>query len=358
MSLQIAVIGAGHLGRIHARLLPQVEGAELLAVADPHESARQQLEANQPIRTTSDWRTLVDEIDGAIIATPTEFHYEIAHALIDQGKHLLIEKPVTLHPQQADSLLAAARRTGSKIQVGHVERFNAAFEVANRVGAARHIRACRASGYTFRSIDVGVVLDLMIHDIDLACHLAQSEVASVRATGISVFGNHEDIAEARIEFKNGLVANLTASRCSPQPQRQFQVFGNQGYADLDLATGTAKLTQPPEWLQSRQFDPTHCSEDLRDTIKQSLFETIMPVETLEIEPVNAILEEQKNWVHAILDESQSLRVPLADGRRALDIACQIVEAIQLHHWNPEQSIRGPLANPNWLNSTKRTAKVA
>ncbi len=349
MSIKTAVIGAGHLGRIHAKLLKQIGDVEVVAVADPCSTARQKIETELGLKTTDNWQELIGKIDAAVVAAPTSLHHEIAAELAGNDIHLLIEKPVTTTVAQARHLSRIANARNCMIQVGHVERFNAASEGATSVGIPRFIQTCRASGYTFRSIDVGVVLDLMIHDIDLVCNLAQSPVVDVQAVGISVFGKHEDIAQARLQFENGLVANLTASRCSPTPSRRFEVYGSNGYVDIDLANSSAKQIKPPTWIVNRSFDLDSVTDQQRDLIRESLFEKIMPVEELQFEPVNAILCEQQNWVDCILGRSQKLAVPIDDGLRALETATEIVSQINSHQWNKSGTVSGPLCDPAMID---------
>jgi predicted dehydrogenase len=345
VSIRVTVIGGGHLGRIHAKLIQQVAGATLVAVCDPCEEARTRIEQDLAVETTADWYEVVDEIDAAIIATPTVLHHEIAVQLANRGIHLLIEKPITATVVQARHLLQITDYNQVQVQVGHVERFNAAYQnTRNRVGTPRFVQSTRASGYTFRSTDVGVVLDLMIHDIDLVCDLAQSPVREVRAVGVSVFGKNEDIAQARIQFENGFVANLTASRCSPKPCRSMDIFGSRGYAQIDFGTSSVNLISPPNWILNRQFDLDEVADEQKSVIREHLFEQIMPPVPIQIDPVNAILCEQQNWIDAI-EQKEPLEVPARQGLRALEVAHDIVQQINEHRWTSHSHICGPLADP-------------
>ncbi len=210
--IRLAVIGAGHLGRIHARLAQQVEGVDVVGVVDPLPEARRLAEAHCQAPVLADYHDLLDKIDAAVVATPTRFHHVVSVELLERGIHLLVEKPLATTVAEADAMLAAACRQGAIVQVGHIERFNPSWnqpEVLPLVRDPKYIEAARCSGYTFRSTDIGVVLDLMIHDLDLALHFAHSPVRNVQAFGISVLGSNEDLAQARLEFANGCVANLT-----------------------------------------------------------------------------------------------------------------------------------------------------
>ena len=186
----------------------------------------------------ADYHDLFGQIDAAVVATPTRFHHRVSLDLLEHGIHLLIEKPLATTVAEADEVLAAARRNGAMVQVGHIERFNPAWnqaEVTPLLRCPKYIDATRTSGYTFRSTDIGVVLDMMIHDLDLVLHFANSPVRNVQALGISVLGDHEDVAQARLEFANGCVANLSASRVSYQPVRQMQVWSEHGCVTVDFS---------------------------------------------------------------------------------------------------------------------------
>jgi len=360
VSTRVAVIGGGHLGKIHAKLVQQIPDVEFVGVAEPIQDARTQIESQLNVPTFDSWEKVVRDIDAAIVATPTETHHEIASALAAQGIHVLIEKPVTNTPEQAQHLMHLSLATGCKIQVGHVERFNAAFDAGRQlVGNAKLIQATRASGYTFRSIDVGVVLDLMIHDIDLVCQFTIGDLVDVQALGYSVFGRYEDMANVRLQFSDGLVANLNASRCNPSAIRQFDVFGTGGFAQMNLAESKVSYVEPPQWIADRQFDLDSVSDEQKQQIRDCLFTDIMPVKTVEVEPVNAILCEQTNWINAIRND-ETIEVGISDAKRSLEIAQAILAKIDSHAWsgaNDESSQTGPLAVASTANSTakKRTA---
>ena len=207
--VKVAVIGCGHLGRIHTKLLCEAPGFEVVGVADPNSAARDQVEQQFDLLTYADYRSLMDRIDAAVVASPTFAHFDAAAELLLNGIHTFVEKPLTSCSAQAQRLLQIADQQKCVLQVGHVERFNPAYQAAlEQVGHPRYFESERTSGYTFRSTDIGVVFDLMIHDIDLVLAAVDSPLANVRASGISIFGRHEDIAEARLEFANGAIANL------------------------------------------------------------------------------------------------------------------------------------------------------
>jgi predicted dehydrogenase len=326
-NLRIGVIGTGHLGRIHAKLIREVPHAELTWVVDREQQARQALAREYHVSDCGDYLECVDEIDAAIVATPTGSHYQIVLDLLNRGIHTLVEKPMTLSTAEADELVQLAVDRNAVLQVGHVERFNPVFEqVRNHSSQPRFIQATRASGYSFRSTDIGVVLDLMIHDIDLVLSLAQSDVIDVRATGSVVIGPHEDIAEARLEFANGCVANLGASRISHQAERSMQIFSSEGYFGLDFSTGKLTRIKPSAEVVSGTHQFGQMNADQQARAREEMFTRYFPVEEIEVQRQNAILQEQKNFIHCITTGATP-RVSGKHGRDAVAVSEQIVALI-------------------------------
>jgi len=307
---RLAVIGAGHLGRIHARLAKSQPDVELVAVVDPIAASREAVAAENQTQAVASHEELWGHIDAAVIATPTRHHHEVALDLLRRGVHCLIEKPITLCATDADELIAAADRSDCVLQTGHVERFNPAF-LAGRgvVEHAQLIDAVRAAPYTFRSTDVSVVLDLMIHDIDLALSLVNSEVRRIDATGGKVIGPNHDWAQARLTFANGAVASLLASRVHPSVQRTMQVVGDHGLLWLDFQNKTARTMRPSEEIGNIP-DVNRLTAGERDTLKAELPTKHLAVRDLPIAENNAILEEQREFVRAI----QTGAKVTADGR--------------------------------------------
>ena len=330
--LKIAVIGAGHLGKIHARLISQVEGACLVGIADPSPLIQRELIETTDVPVISDYRKLLGTIDAAIIATPTRSHFEIAEDLLVRGIHCLIEKPITDCPYQANQLVELANESNCVLSVGHVEQFNPAIRFAiEKVGVPKFVQACRASGYTYRSTDIGVVHDLMIHDIDLVNSIFPGSISKTDACGFNVFGDKEDIAQSRLQFDCGGVANLTASRCSFDAERSFQVVGSDGYAAVDLANHRVKFITYPNWMKDRSFDFSQASAEQRDFVKQNLFTEILPVEEIEPEKTNAILQEQCDWVSGIVNGTDVHNSGGA-AAEAVRIAGQVLDCIEKHEW--------------------------
>ncbi|MEL7496814.1 MAG: Gfo/Idh/MocA family oxidoreductase [Planctomycetota bacterium] len=336
--LRLAVIGAGHLGKIHVRLLKQIENVELVGVAEPSPMAQREVIDQFDVDVVSDYRKLIDQIDAAVIATPTRFHFRIARDLLRAGVHVLVEKPLTDSVGDARTLQRIARETGCVAAVGHVERFNPAIQAALKlVGEPRFVQAARMSGFTFRSTDIGVVHDLMIHDIDLVNSVFPGQVASVAATGVSVIGEPEDIAQASIQFSCGGAANLTASRCSFQNERSFQIFGNQGYACVDLANSKVSFVEVPQWLADRKYNLLDTTPEQQAFIRDNLFTKILPKSEIDVPKCNAILEEQKDWIDAI-ESGAGPTVCVDQGAEAVAIAGQVIDGISRNQWNAPATI--------------------
>ncbi|TWT80923.1 Dehydrogenase [Planctomycetes bacterium CA13] len=332
--LQIAIIGAGHLGRIHTKLLQQVDGVEVVAVSDPFEQARETIKQQFDVPTYADYRDCIPKIDAAVVAAPTDLHAEIATALLKAGKHVLAEKPLAANGPDARRLAAIANAKKLTLQVGHVERFNPAFTALEDLAVdVKYVEAVRASRFPGRCLDVGVVMDLMIHDLDLVLSLTDAPIRSVHASGVSVISDHEDMAETRIEFECGLVANLKASRLSPTPARAMQVFGPNGFADIDFGTPQLSKVCANDRVIDRQFDledeienPLGCADEI--------FSGPLQCVTQELEPRNAILDELHDFVISV-QSGISPTVNGDAGARAVTVADQILDSIAKRQWYEE-----------------------
>src|SRR5882672_4448509 len=233
--LKVAIIGAGYMGRLHAEKFARLAGVELVGVADADRARAEEVAARLGCPALPDWRQAMSRAQAAVVAVPTERHLEVAGTCLDAGLHVLVEKPLAVNLEEADRLLAAGARKGVVLQVGHVERYNAAFgALAARMAKPLYIEAERLSGFKQRGADVDVVLDLMIHDLDLALSLAKAPVTQVSACGFRVLTGEIDIANARIEFADGCVASLSASRVSQAPVRKLRVFQTDVYVSANL----------------------------------------------------------------------------------------------------------------------------
>ena len=247
--LRVGVVGVGHLGQHHARILSAMPGVELVAVADARVEQAQAVAAKCGTVALGDYRPLLELVDAVTIAVPTCLHRQIGGAFLEKGIATLVEKPMASSLAESEELVAQARASRAVLQVGHIERFNPALRALEKLAVRpKFVNAERLSTYTFRSTDIGVVFDLMIHDLDLLLSLIAAPVRSVAAVGVSLFGEHEDVANARVEFEDGSVANLTASRASYTPSRKMRIWGAEGYASLDFAAKEATVIRPSEQL--------------------------------------------------------------------------------------------------------------
>jgi len=265
-TLRVAVIGVGYLGRFHAQKYAAIPGCELVAVADARADAGGAVAQELGTRAVADYRELLGQVDAVSIVTPTASHFDIARSFLESGTHVLVEKPITETVEQAHALVAAARRSGRVLQVGHLERFNPAIVAAEpHMGTPRFIDCQRLAPFRERGTDVNVVLDLMIHDLDIVQSIVGSEIESIDAVGTPVFSSEIDIANARIRFANGCVANATASRVSLKTERRLRIFQDDAYLSLDLqqkiltvirkqpvAAGEARL---PVSIDEQSFEP-------------------------------------------------------------------------------------------------------
>lgn len=344
--LRLAVIGAGHLGRFHALIASRLPQIELVAVVDPLAEARNRVAAEAGVPAVADYRDVADQIEAAVVATPTHSHHAIGCDLLARGVALLVEKPLAASTVDADELVRLAESAGVPLQVGHVERFNPALgAVEAELNDPKYIEATRLSSYSFRSTDIGVVLDLMIHDLDVVLALARSPVARVQALGISMLGGHEDMATARLTFASGCVAQLTASRVSYTSRREMQVFTSRAFAAIDFATGQADLVKPREDVLRRELDLGQLSAEDVAYWKENLFDELLVKKTRQPPPVNAIQEEQLDFVHSVRN-GQSPRVDGRTACRAVAVAEQILHAIDEHSWDGTPTGRcGPFAMP-------------
>ncbi|MEC8160779.1 MAG: Gfo/Idh/MocA family oxidoreductase [Planctomycetota bacterium] len=344
--IKTIVVGAGHLGRIHTRLANSLDIFDVVGVVDPSSEARNQFQAELGIQGFESIDQVPETLEAAIVAAPTGLHYPICQSLLEQGTHVLVEKPITVTTDEAKELVELADRSGAVLQVGHVERFNPAFEkLKEKVSHAKFIETRRMSEYTFRSTDVGVVLDLMIHDIDLILSLVESDVKQVDAVGISIMGENEDIAQARLEFEDGAVAQLVASRCSFSRQRTIQVFSDRSFAQADLTTRQVQSIAPGDAMLSRAVDFLSMPAESQQQVRETLFTEWLPKYEQTAPEQNAILEEHKDFAESIVAN----RVPRVCGRqgsRALEVAHAVMDEIQGHHWYGESlPVSGPLAMP-------------
>jgi predicted dehydrogenase len=258
------VVGVGSIGKNHARIYPGLPEVEFSAILDTNRETAAAVSTQYGVSAVTDLSEFAELVDVATVATPTPDHYETGKFLINHGKHLLIEKPITETPEQAQELVKLAKERSLILQVGHVERFNPVLSaLEQRLTKPRFIESHRLSPYPFRSVEIGVVLDLMIHDLEIILHLVRSPVKSIDAVGVPVLSKGEDIANARIRFQNGCVANITASRISPEKMRKIRVFQEDAYLSLDYQNQSAEMFRLVNGVITREVVEIEKDEPLK-----------------------------------------------------------------------------------------------
>ena len=300
--LRMAVIGVGALGRHHARIVSQIPGVELVAVADPSEAQGRLVAESAGTKWVADHGTLIDAVDAVTIAVPTGFHSRVATDFLENGIHSLVEKPLAADLTEAVQLVQLAERTGAILQVGHVERFNPAFQAAAKLcDQPRYIRAERLSPFSFRSTDIGVVHDMMIHDIDLVLSLVRSPVSRIEAFGITLMGQHEDVVQARLTFENGCVADLSASRVHPTTRRAATIWTATRCLNVDFGSREVTSYSPSARLLFG-MSPVECARlpgaDI-EQLKQEVFGSLIEVQKEVPAPQDALTAEIAEFVECV-----------------------------------------------------------
>jgi predicted dehydrogenase len=331
--LRVGVVGVGHLGQHHARILSQMPGVRLAGVADANAERAAAIAARYQTTALADYRKLLGAVDAVVVAVPTALHREIAGAFLARGIGTLVEKPMACTLAEAEQLAAMARTSGAVLQVGHSERFNPALQALERLAVRpKYIDVERLSTFTFRSTDIGVVLDLMIHDLDLILAMVPAPVRSVAAVGVSVFGDHEDVADARIEFEDGTVAHVRASRASYTAVRKMRIWGAEGYASLDFAARQATLVRPSEALRRGRLELDGLDLSQPSAVKEHVFGKILRIDRVDFEGPEALALELEDFAAAARGESRP-RVGGEDGLRAMRLADQVLRSLESHQWD-------------------------
>ena len=308
---RVAVVGTGHMGSHHARKLAQLarEGeAELVGVCDADPDRAGKLAAELEVPVLADLDRVAEAADAACVAVPTVRHCEVAMRLIEQGLDVLVEKPIATTREEAQRLIDAGRRSGRIVQVGHIERFSRAFrEIAPVITQPRFIEAHRLGPYPDRATDVGVVLDLMIHDLDIVVQLVGEEVERLESVGIAVLSKTEDIANARVRFANDCIVNLTASRVSTERLRKIRIFQSNAYISIDLGKNEISVVR-------------------RDGLPAEGQPPKILAEQLEFDEQDALLAQDQEFVSCVRERRRP-EVSAEDGYRALDLALRVQEAM-------------------------------
>ncbi len=320
--VKIGVLGAGHLGKIHIKLLKEIEGFELIGFYDSEKENAEKVSAEYGIKAFDNVYELIDNVDAIDIVTPTISHYDCAVDALKKGRHIFIEKPVTNTLEEAEQLIKLVNEAEVKVQVGHVERFNPAFTATkDNIENPMFIETHRLAMFNPRGTDVPVVLDLMIHDLDIVLSVVKSNIKKISAGGVAVVSDTPDIANARIEFDNGCVANLTASRISMKNMRKSRFFQRDAYISVDFLEKVSEIVQIKD--VEGEPDPLAVNIDLGEGKGMKEFSFDKP----KIEQNNAILDELTCFYKSIANNTTPA-VTLEDGYRALQAAHMILEKMK------------------------------
>ncbi|MEQ1631200.1 MAG: Gfo/Idh/MocA family oxidoreductase [Planctomycetota bacterium] len=331
--IRIGVVGVGHLGRHHVRLLKGLEtDCEVTGVADPNEKARAQAASDHGVATFADYRELLGRVDAVTVVVPTKLHLEVAGYFLDHGVDVLVEKPIAPTAAEGQALVDRARAKNCILQVGHVERFNPVLRGIAEIGRrARYIESHRLAPFSFRSTDIGVVLDLMIHDLDLVLALVQSRIVSVDAFGGAVFTPAEDMASAVIKFENGAVAHLTANRVALKPLRKMRVFSPEGYVSLDFHAAQGLVVRKQPGWDLTKLDVDGIDRSKVGDLYSFVFQGLLKLEEYKLDEGNPLREELISFLACVRDRSTPL-VRGEDGVAAVAAAEQVMAAIARNRW--------------------------
>ncbi|HKR03338.1 MAG TPA: Gfo/Idh/MocA family oxidoreductase [Bacteroidia bacterium] len=321
--LRIGVSGAGHLGKIHLNLIKEIPGFQLMGFFDTDPLTAKQVAEEFNIRCFDNYSDLLNSVDAVDIVTPTSAHFADAAEAIKKGKHVFIEKPMTNTVEEAENIVALSRKANVRVQAGHVERFNPAFIAAQPyINSPMFIETHRLAQFNPRGTDVSVVLDLMIHDIDIVLSLVKSPLKKIHASGVAVISDSPDIANARMEFENGCVANLTASRISMKKMRKSRFFQRDAYIAVDFLKRKTEVIRLKELIG--QADPLSVIIDLGKNKGQK----IIYFENPQVTESNAIKSELESFALSILDNKEPM-VSAIDGLNALKVAHQVLESLNM-----------------------------
>lgn len=317
--LKIGVLGAGHLGKIHIKCIKQIDRYELVGFYDPDQATAEAVEEELGVRCFATIEALIDAVEVVDIVTPTVQHFECASKALQRRRHVFIEKPIVATPDEASKLMKLADEAGVKVQVGHVERFNPAFIAAEPyIKAPKFVEAHRLALFNPRGTDVPVVLDLMVHDLDILFTIINSPVKHVSACGVAIVSPTPDITNARIEFENGSVANLTASRISLKNMRKTRIFQDDAYITVDFLDKKTEITRIHDHEVSGY--PYSLTLDLPGGATKQI-----TLERPEIHPLNAIQTELESFYDSIIHNTVPV-VSIEDGVKVLNLAYEIINA--------------------------------
>jgi predicted dehydrogenase len=331
--VRVAVIGAGKMGTIHAKVYAQMPQSELVAVVDIDAERARRLADQYHCLALADGADLLDKVDAVTIATPTVTHLKLAKVFIENKIAVLIEKPLAANVREGKQIVALAKKNDSVVAVGHSERCNPVAQAIKRLDIQpKFIEANRISPYLFRSTDVGVVLDIMIHDIDIILSLAASKIKKVDAVGVGVVEEKEDICNARIIFQNGCIANITASRLALKTERKVRVFSRQAYLSVDYLKKSGIVIKADPNINVVKWIQEHKEAGDFDLMTVN-WPDLLHIEQLDIDDKEPIRLEQEAFLRAVTDRAYRPEVSAEEGLAALECAQKILASVEKHKWN-------------------------
>ena len=335
--LRTAVIGAGKMGSIHSRIYSQMDQVELVAIVDGQLDKATALSEKFGTKAYSDPAEILDLVDAVTVAVPTEHHAAVAKPFLARGIGVLVEKPLASTLKDAKEMLSLANEKGAILQVGYSERFNPVVQAMRRLDfTPRYMESQRVSPYTFRSTDVGVVLDMMIHDIDIMLSLVCSDVVDVQAVGVHVLGEHEDVANVRVVFASGCVANLTASRMAMSTDRKIRVFSEKAYLSLDCLNKQGVMINTDANINMMQWVREQQAKHGEVELQKMDWTELLKVEMLDMDDSEPLRLEQDDFIKSIQEKTRP-QVSGEDAIAAMELAERIVKAIQAHRWEGNSS---------------------
>ncbi len=325
--LRVGVVGVGHMGKHHARLYGELDGCELVAVIDKDIDRARQIAAKHGGQAASSLSDVTVDLDAVTVAVPTVYHAEVCIPFLERGVPVLVEKPLAPHTADARQLLDASRKHNCLLQVGHSERFNPIVQAMLRMQLVpRFIETQRVSPFTFRSADIGVVFDMMIHDIDIVLHLVNTSDYTIDAVGVSVLGDCEDVANARVRFGNEATVNMTASRLALKTERKIRVFAPAGYLSMDYQKKSGIAIKIADNLDLIRMAKERDFEDLSQMADLD-FGSMVNIEPLEVDDVEPLRMEIESFLESVRTDSEAA-VSAEEGYAAVEMAERITEAVR------------------------------
>jgi len=325
--IRVAVVGVGHLGKEHARIYAEMEEAELVGVVDRDAKQARRVARKCKTRILTGLQDVIDKVDAVSIAVPTVDHLSVARPFLERGVSVLVEKPLAGSVADAEVMVDLAGRSGSRLQVGHIERFNPAFQAVLDMGFKPvFVESHRMSPFRFRSVDIGVVFDLMIHDLDIIQHLVGADIEHIDAAGANVISPHEDIASVRLSFANGCVANITASRVSVKSMRKIRLFAKDSYVSIDTEAQEVLVYRKKPGFEEAARKLREANANMLAHMKALAFGELVGIEKLRIDEAEPLKRELESFVECVR-EGKPPAVPGEDGLRAVQTAARILDDI-------------------------------